>query len=526
LGDASKKPSERCAIARVLARIGGAGATAMLWSEVTSDRPLSLRLAAAEGLRALCLRGALPDVVRLDTTESVEQACGAIELLSRAGQAVAASDAFTASVFRDHARMHVELALTLLSLDVDDRASLSRVQHNLLFEPKAIASAALELFDELLPLRRARRISVAMHAFVEQAEPSAQAALDADVLEGLLGAEPWIRVAAVRHLNAGAAYPTLEAGALSDTDRALYPLLEVVSFLKRVELLRDLPAYYLLEQAEIAAWRTLEAGATLFSEGERGDALYIICSGELEVRVGARVVASLGAGECVGELALLDGAARSATSIARKDAVLLEVPADRWKALLVTQPAAARALLRTLDRRIRATQAGGRDEAPRPSIRRSQFMRAQQLGLAELVQAMSFLKQVALFRDLSSAALANLSGIAQEVRVDTGDTLFEEGDPGESLYLVCSGRLEITVAEQRIAVLERNACVGEMAIISGLPRSATAIALEPSRLLRLGSDDFMSLLGAEPEIALALLSTLAQRLRAASRAPRANVEET
>jgi CRP-like cAMP-binding protein len=56
-----------------------------------------------------------------------------------------------------------------------------------------------------------------------------------------------------------------------------------------------------------------------------------------------------------------------------------------------------------------------------------------------------------------------------------------------------------------------------MALISGLPRSASALALSEGRLLRIGSDDFMSLLGRETDIALGLLKTLAQRLRQVSR---------
>jgi CRP/FNR family cyclic AMP-dependent transcriptional regulator len=110
--------------------------------------------------------------------------------------------------------------------------------------------------------------------------------------------------------------------------------------------------------------------------------------------------------------------------------------------------------------------------------------------------------------------LANLAGIAQEVIVYEGDTLFEEGDAGESLYLVCAGKIAISIAERRLTVLERNACLGEMALVSGLPRSASATALGEGRLLRIGSDDFMSLLSSDPEISLALLRTLARRLRA------------
>jgi len=142
-------------------------------------------------------------------------------------------------------------------------------------------------------------------------------------------------------------------------------------------------------------------------------------------------------------------------------------------------------------------------------------MRAQKLGLTQLVSSMSFLKQVELFQDLATPALADLAGIAQEIAVYRGDTLFEEGDVGESLYLVCSGAIAISSGPRQLAVLERNACLGEMALISGLPRSATATALSDGRLLRIGSDDFSSLLASEPEIALALLRTLAGRLRAA-----------
>jgi CRP-like cAMP-binding protein len=238
----------------------------------------------------------------------------------------------------------------------------------------------------------------------------------------------------------------------------------------------------------------------------------------VEVRLGEKAIAKLGPGECIGELALLDGEPRSAGAVAVTDTTLLEVPSDRFRHLLLSQPQAARALLRTLDRRIRDTQHSGQtpagDDAGLP-MRRSQLMRAQKLGLTQLVSSMSFLKQVELFRDLATPALADLAGIAQEIAVYRGDTLFEEGDVGESLYLVCSGSIAICSGERQLAVLERNACLGEMALISGLPRSATATALADARLLRVGSDDFASLLASEPEIALALLRTLAGRLRAA-----------
>jgi CRP-like cAMP-binding protein len=244
--------------------------------------------------------------------------------------------------------------------------------------------------------------------------------------------------------------------------------------------------------------------------------MYIVCNGQIDVRIGERTIASLTGGASMGELALLDGEPRSASAVAASnDTLLLQLSAERFRGLLYSQPLTVRALLRTLDRRIRETQGGELSgaSAPPSGPRRSLLMRAQQLGLAELVSTMSFLRGVELFGGLSSGELANLAGIAQAVVLYEGDRLFEEGDPGESLYLVCSGRVDIAVGERTVAVLERNACLGEMALISGLPRSATATALRESRLLRIGADDFGNLLSAEPSIAFALLRTLSRRLR-------------
>jgi CRP-like cAMP-binding protein/HEAT repeat protein len=505
--------SERCAMARVLGQVGGVQAADALYELVGAPHELSLRLAAAEALRAMRARAVLPPLEQDDYETRIDAVCAALELLVRAAAEIPERDAFATQIFRDHARMHIDLLCCLLALRYDLRA-IDRIQYNLTAEPRELGVRALELVDEVLPRRLAPQVVQALQAWLEK-PASTTDGLHPETRRELLAAEPWLRVTAVHYLNQGAAYPTIEAAAMSDQDRELYRTLDVVSFLKRVPLLRDLSAYYLLEQAEIAEWHARSAGETLFAQGDKGEALYIICQGEVEVRLGERVVAKLGAGECIGELALLDGEPRSATAVATCDTTLLEVASDRFKHLLLTQPPAARALLRTLDRRIRETQSSGQTGTADagPPMRRSQLMRAQKLSLTQLVASMSFLRQVELFADLSTPALANLAGIAQEIAVYQGDTLFEQGDLGESLYLVCAGSIAIEVDGRQLAVLERNACLGEMALISGLPRSATATALSEGRLLRIGSDDFASLLSTEPEISLALLKTLSRRLR-------------
>lgn len=503
--------SERCAMARVLGRIASKPAAQALWDHVHEPHPLTLRLAVADSLRSMRARGALPALDYVDYDGVIEQICARCVLLNEAISQLGNGDAFVAGIFSDHARMQIELLCAILALRYDQRA-VERVRYNLFSESRDVGIRALELFDEMLPGRIAQPVVSMLQTWLEA--PNTQSSqLSPDCMQRLIDAEPWLRVATIYHANQGAAYPIILAASLSDADRELYRLLDLVCFLKRVPLLRELAALYLLEQAEIAQWQVLATGEVLFQQGDAGDALFIIGQGEIEVRVDDHAVAKLQAGECIGDLALLDGEPRSATAVARVETSLLRVASDRFRNLIATQPAAARALLQTIEHRIRDVQGG--QVAVTPQMRRSQLMRAQKLDLLQLVSTMSFLRQVELFRDLSTSALANLAGIAEQITLYEGDTLFEQGDPGESLYLVSSGSIAIVVDERQVATLERNACLGEMALLSGLPRSATAWAITESRLLRIGSDDFMNLLAAEPEIVLALLRTLAQRLRAA-----------
>jgi CRP-like cAMP-binding protein len=100
-----------------------------------------------------------------------------------------------------------------------------------------------------------------------------------------------------------------------------------------------------------------------------------------------------------------------------------------------------------------------------------------------------------------------------------GDTLFHEGDAGAEMYVIQSGVIEIVKRvgseEHRLALLEHGEFLGEMAILNGKPRTATARVLETSRCLVLDAHTLETLLGKSPEIALRLMKKLAARLDAA-----------
>jgi CRP-like cAMP-binding protein len=101
-----------------------------------------------------------------------------------------------------------------------------------------------------------------------------------------------------------------------------------------------------------------------------------------------------------------------------------------------------------------------------------------------------------------------------------GTVLFEEGQPGEDMYVVLTGKIEIRrkvgEIEHVLAVLVPGDFFGEMAILNARPRSATAVTLVDSRLLQIDGRMFEAMLRARPEIALRIIKALAMRLENAN----------
>jgi hypothetical protein len=138
-------------------------------------------------------------------------------------------------------------------------------------------------------------------------------------------------------------------------------------------------------------------------------------------------------------------------------------------------------------------------------------------NLHELISKITFIQQVELFRGLPAESSTRLATIVQEVTLSQGEELFQQGDIGDCLYLVSEGSIDIIVDGNQVARPGKNACLGEMALIGGFTRSATARVAQDARLLRLWSEDFYQLLATEPAVAIALVQTLVARLRAVSR---------
>jgi CRP-like cAMP-binding protein len=103
---------------------------------------------------------------------------------------------------------------------------------------------------------------------------------------------------------------------------------------------------------------------------------------------------------------------------------------------------------------------------------------------------------------------------------EPGTVLFREGEEGTEMYVIQSGSIEIKRrigdVDRTLAVLSPGEFFGEMALINDRPRSATAVVLEPARLLVIDGSTFEAMLRSKPEIAVRILKTLAARLERAN----------
>lgn len=130
------------------------------------------------------------------------------------------------------------------------------------------------------------------------------------------------------------------------------------------------------------------------------------------------------------------------------------------------------------------------------------------------------LNDIEFFKLLNQDARKVLAEVVDLISLDEAQILFRTGDPGESLFLVHKGEVELFIkdtAGQKIVltVAQPGDFFGEIALLDSGPRSATAIALTPSVLVELDREDLMILFQKQPEAALHMLAAMGQMTRKA-----------
>ncbi|PIE20314.1 MAG: hypothetical protein CSA66_00755 [Proteobacteria bacterium] len=136
-----------------------------------------------------------------------------------------------------------------------------------------------------------------------------------------------------------------------------------LSFLKEVELFREVPGMELLPIAAACERRSFKAKTPIFNEGDSGSSLYVIVEGWVNVVAGGAVINTLGQARVLGEIAIIDGATRTAGAVCATDVVVYRLSAEQFRTIVRDNGTIGLAVMRVLTGRIR--EASEREEALR-----------------------------------------------------------------------------------------------------------------------------------------------------------------
>ncbi len=132
-----------------------------------------------------------------------------------------------------------------------------------------------------------------------------------------------------------------------------------------------------------------------------------------------------------------------------------------------------------------------------------------------LLERLEALSRVRVFERLSAEDLLRLAQLLEEKHVSPDESVFEEGQAGDEMYLVAEGDINLLRPKDGavLAQLGPGASFGEMALFENTPRSASARAATGGRLLVLSRRVLMGLIQERPDISFSLLADLSHRLR-------------
>jgi NTE family protein len=261
-----------------------------------------------------------------------------------------------------------------------------------------------------------------------------------------------------------------------------------------------LDAVLLADLASAMQREAVAGGQALVREGQTGDALFVVAAGTFELRQRRadgpdEAIGTLGRGDVVGEVQLVVGGLAWATVTALGEAQVFRLPRRVFGELCGAAPALLDTLVRVVGRQLQ-----------------------RRLMLAVLPE---------MFGPLDAATLAGLERQVTWVTLRSGELLFRQGDHGDAWYVVTSGRLAIVEpahdgqADRVIGEVGRGEGIGEMALLTGQPRSASVYALRDAELARFPVDQVVELLATQPQVTQAMLRGLARRVMLQSAKPSA-----
>jgi CRP-like cAMP-binding protein len=257
-----------------------------------------------------------------------------------------------------------------------------------------------------------------------------------------------------------------------------------------VDLFRGVTAEWVHAHGGDLRWLAVARGQVIVDQGDAATDAFAVVSGQLEVvyrdgQGAERLVSTLGSGDTFGEIALLNGGLRTSMVRAVEPTELVAVSGQGFRELLADHPGLAARVTTIAAMRLRHT-----------SVVADAL---EHLGLSE------------------RAAVAEIEPLIEWLQLASGDVLFNEGEMGDSAYVVLQGRLRAVAGlggdERIVGEIGRGEIVGEMAVLDHEPRNATVFALRDTHLARFPPAAIDLLLDRFPQVMLHVARTVLRRIR-------------
>ena len=134
------------------------------------------------------------------------------------------------------------------------------------------------------------------------------------------------------------------------------------------------------------------------------------------------------------------------------------------------------------------------------------------------MQPSNFLTRVGIFSQIDPGELQPLANKLRRRNFQKGEVIFHQDDPGDRLHFLAEGLVKISIVsrdgrENDIALLTQGDCFGEMSVLDGGSRSATAVAVDPTETMTLSREDFLDFLNQHGDVALQIIVLMVRRLR-------------
>ena len=270
----------------------------------------------------------------------------------------------------------------------------------------------------------------------------------------------------------------------------------MLAHIRETYLFKDLDEDVLKDLSKDVSWVSLEPGENLFYQGDQSDSTYLVIDGLLKVAVNVDDGSELFVGETkpgqlVGEMGVFTGQSRTASIYADKNgsaAGLVKIPGAGFHRIAATNPDSLAKVGETIRQRLFRNQ------------------------LAEMLPN--------LFGELDEETFNDIEAEAEWVQISRGDVLIKQGDPGDSMYILIRGRLQVRVTIEEgvqivVGEITPGESVGEMAMFTGETRTADVAAVRDTALVKFHKAGFDRLMEKYPNVIRQITNIIIGRLRRA-----------